>query len=188
MPDNTIVYISWIHWIGKTTLCKKIAEKTWMNHIIASSLLKKYRPDFGADKSLDGIESDVDAVLFGLKQEQDRAKSILFDWHFVLSDRENNLIKIKKYFFSQAGMKEIVILIDDISNIRMRLKERDGKDFSLDFLERFQNQELEYSREIADMLHIPHRVFDISESGLENIEEVLFNHVAKYAWTIEKYH
>ena len=177
MQNPSIIYISGIHWIGKTTLCSKIAEKIWMNHVIASSLLKKYKPDFEAIKSMESIKNDVNTVLYWLRQEQNGSRAILFDGHFVLSDKEQALIKIKRDFFLQAQIGQIIMLIDSTVDIKSRLKKRDNKDFSLDFLNQFQDLELEYSQEIASMLAVKHQIFDISKIWQDSIEETLLDYL-----------
>lgn len=174
---NKIIYISWITWVWKSTITKQISEKTGIYFVWASNILTKYKADFYINKTSESINRDVDIVLYWLKKEQINNKEILFDWHFVLINNKNEILKIKKDFFIESWISEIILIVDKVENIRERLKKRDNIDYDLDFLEKLQKQEIDYSIEIANILKIKHKIFDISKLWFERTKIDIINYI-----------
>lgn len=180
---NNLIFLWWINWVWKTTIWWQIAKKLWIKHIIASDIIKKLEI-FNIDKKNEkDISNESEIIVKYIKNYFWENNTIIFDAHFVLKDSKNNLIKIKKDIFKKIDISKIIIIIDDIKNIKEKLKKRDFKNYELNFLKYFQDEELKYSQEIAQELNIEHNIFDITEIWINNLEEVLINYFNENVWT-----
>lgn len=172
---NKTIFLWWSHWIWKTSIWNEISKSLNIKHIIASKLLKNHKI---YNKNIKNGDDFYNESKFIVKEFQKELSYdlILFDAHFLLN-YNNNLIKVKKEIFKKLNLKSIIILIDKVENIRERLKNRDNKDYNLDFLEKLQKQEIDYSIEIANMLKIEHKIFDISKLWFEQTKIEIINYI-----------
>lgn len=173
---NKIIFLWWIHWVWKTSIWDEISKDLNIKHITASKILENhisYNKDIKKEKDFYN-ESKLIIKEFQKELSDDL---ILFDAHFVLNDSCYNLIKVKKEIFKWLNLKSIIILIDKVENIRERLKKRDNKAYDLEFLEDLQKQEIDYSKEIANVLKIEHKIFDISKLWFEITKVEIINYI-----------
>ncbi|EKD44482.1 MAG: hypothetical protein ACD_71C00124G0009 [uncultured bacterium (gcode 4)] len=166
MENPSIIYVSWIHGVGKSTLCVKVANKIHVQYLIASALLRKYKADTDMQcSSTDQIDKDIDTVLFWVQSEMDIENTTLLDGHFVLYDRnKKKVIPIKKDFFDSIPIKHIFVLVDTISEIQKKLLKRGGEMlYTKDFIQEFQKAEVLHANTIARELWIPLSIMDLSK-------------------------
>lgn len=156
---NTI-FVAWVHWVGKTTLCKKVANEFIM-HIQASELIKnctisKNKP------SIDELRLQWSSIISKLKIEQQKSKTILFEWHFALYSN-NGIIKVDEAVFEQIGLNKIILLNDMTEYIHSRLITRDLNVPNIQSLNLLQQAELEHANYIASRLNIELFIKNISD-------------------------
>ena len=173
---NKTIFLWWIHWIWKTSIWNEISNTLNIKNITASKLLKNHKI---CSKEIKNEDDFYDESKFIVKEFQKELSDdlILFDAHFVLNDSNNNFIKVKKEIFQKLNIKSIKILIDKVENIKERLKKRDNKAYDLEFLEDLQKQEIDYSKEIANILKIEHKIFDISKLWFEITKVEIINYI-----------
>jgi len=161
---NKIIFIGGIHGVGKTTLCNQILKKIDINYYSASSLIKRLNKDSINDKNKNvaNINKNQDRLITAIDGYVDRAKECLIDGHFCLFDLDQKITKVSEKVFKKINPSSIVVVYDNVKNIRHKNNDRDTIDYDEKLLDNFQSQELVYSKYIAEKLKIPYMTFDVN--------------------------
>lgn len=149
-----IIFVAGIHGVGKTTFCKK---KGFKNVYIASELIKKYKSLDG--KLTDKIPNNQDILVKAVKEI--KQEQIYLDGHFSLLDLDEKIVILPFQLYKILGINEIILLTSKIFKIQERLKKRDGKIYSLDLLEEFQNSEIRQAKLVAQKLDIKLNIIEV---------------------------
>lgn len=168
-----MIFVGGIHGVGKTTFCKCFYKRFNINTYSASRLIEQKRNEqFSKDKKISNISSNQNVLIDALTELKISEQHYLLDGHFCLINKHGEVSRIPEETFFDLSPKGIILLIDSVEKIFGRLKQRDKFSFTVNFLERFQNEELKYSKEIANMLNIPYLVHNSSEH-LDDIDSFL---------------
>lgn len=163
---NNIILIGGIHGVGKTTTGEYIAEQTGLKFISAGEILiDSTIVEDNPSKSVSNIEDIQDLLIFGLRDIIEPESFYLLDGHLCLIDESGQIRKVPSYIFQKISPIAIIILTDTPSNIREKIKNRDGLDFTIGFLDMMQQEEENYGLEIASLLSIPCYIANLAESG-----------------------
>lgn len=164
--DKNIIFIGGIHGVGKTTLCKKITEKSHIKHYSAGQLIKMLKNGDGdiRDKGVKNINSNQDLLVAAIDQYLDKSTFAILDGHFCLLNTKHEINRIPKEAFEAISPIAIITLHDAVTNIENKIMRRDGIKYNVNLLSSFQNEEIIYSADIADYLGIPHLLFDVSDN------------------------
>ena len=158
---KNIIFVGGIHGVGKTTLCKKISKELSIDHFSSSDLISMLRVK--QDKKVDNIRDNQNMLLESVKCFLDNDKVYLLDGHFSLIDSDNFIQEIPIEVFELLGIRGIIILFDYEEKILERLKGRDNRDYSLQFIRNFQEKEISYAKQVAEKIKVPIRIIDISK-------------------------
>ncbi|MFX4238778.1 ATP-binding protein [Aliarcobacter butzleri] len=162
---NTIL-IAGIHGVGKTYYCS-LMKNEHFEHYTASSLIKKASNlKIDDNKKVENVNSNQQILIEAFKELRNQKDTIfLFDGHFVLLDKNMNFQKISLDVFKEFNLSEIIILIDNVSTIARRLKDRDNKDYmTTKLLSEMQNLEIEHGKFIAEKLNIPLHIINLEDN------------------------
>lgn len=171
MKTNNIIFVAGIHGVGKTTICSKICKKSGIKHYSASELISKYKVEnFKKDKKVENISKNQNILYHAVRKYLDNDKYYLLDGHFCLININGNVERIPLDIFERLPIREIVVLIDKAENIRLKLMNRDSNKYSLDFIKEFQNNEIEYAKEISKRLRVCCRCINVQEAEKELLE------------------
>lgn len=164
------VLIAGIHGVGKTHYCSLIKDKNY-EHYTASSLIKKASGNFKVDdnKKVRNVDANQQILINAFKELRTKRNTIfLFDGHFVLLDKNMKFQKINLEIFKEFNLSEIIVLIDDVSNIMKRLKYRDKVNhLTIEILDEMQNLEIEHATFIAEELDIPLQIINLKDDYAE---------------------
>ena len=94
----------------------------------------------------------------------------LLDGHFCLIDSHYSIKEVPINTYESLGIKEIIFNDEEI--ILKKLKSRDNKDYSLEFIKRLQQNEISYGKYIADKIKVPIRIIDLSR-GEADVESII---------------
>jgi adenylate kinase len=161
---NKIIFIGGIHGVGKTTLCNQICKKIDINHYSASNLIKRLNEDSIGEKSKNvaDINRNQDKLITAIDSYINKKQTYLLDGHFCLFNLEKKITKIPEKVFKKINPSSIVVVYDNIQNIRYKNNNRDAINYDEKLLDDFQCQELIYSKHIAEKLKIPYMMFDVN--------------------------
>jgi adenylate kinase len=161
---KNIIFVGGIHGVGKTTLCKKISKELSIDHFSSSDLISMLDlRRVKQDKKVDNIRDNQNMLLESVKCFLDNDKVYLLDGHFSLIDSDNFIQEIPIEVFELLGIRGIIILFDYEEKILERLKGRDNRDYSLQFIRNFQEKEISYAKQVAEKIKVPIRIIDISK-------------------------
>jgi adenylate kinase len=155
--NKSIFFIGGIHGVGKTTLCQFLSDKLPLNHYSASDLIKKYTQiDFPKNKHIKDISGNQDILISALDEFLEPNENCILDGHFCLLNSAGEITKIPLSTYIEMKPKAIICLFDDVNVIYERLVGRDRHGHDIEMLEKFQSDEIEYSRQVADHLDVPY--------------------------------
>lgn len=166
--NKNIIFVGGIHGVGKTTLCKKISKELSIDQFSSSDLIfmldsRKIKQD----KRVNNIRNNQKMLLESMKYFLDDDKVYLLDGHFSLIDSDNSIREIPIEVFELLGIRGIIILFDCEEKILERLKDRDNRDYSLEFIRNFQEKEISYAKQVAEKIKVPIRIINVSREGLD---------------------
>lgn len=167
--DKKIIFVGGIHGVGKTTLCKQLASSLCIDHYSASqliSMLKKHTSE-NDNKKVKNISGNQSLLISAINQYLDKDTATILDGHFCLLNTNSEISRIPKETFNDISPIAIITLHDEIANIEKKIKNRDGTDYDAKLLSSFQEEEIMYSTDIANILDIPHLIFNVSGNSNE---------------------
>ena len=149
-----MIFVCGIHGVGKTHFCRKLAEKTGRMVFSASSLIKRNVKDDFKEKQVDSIQDTQTVLLNDLRKLTLQTPDYILDGHLCLLDNKNKIHRIDMKFIKQMSISSIILLVDSPAEIKKNLEERDGLEWSENFIEQFQNSEIKYAKEISKKLDV----------------------------------
>ena len=149
-----MIFINGIHGSGKSYLCEKIKADCNIPIYTASQLISEYKNElYNSNKFVDHIDDNQHALIEKVKSIGINTQFIL-DGHLCLLNNQGEICRINENVIIQLNPTLILTKISDIHKICERLKNRDNKNYEVEFLEKFQNDEIEYAKELSLKLKI----------------------------------
>lgn len=149
-----MIFIGGIHGVGKSYFCERITNKTGLQAYSASKLIAELKNEqFKSDKLIADIGGNQNYLLDAVNRISE--KELILDGHFCLLNSSGEVERIPLDTFKQLPIKAIMVIYDDVSKIVVRLNARDGIKHNEETFEKFQNEELSYANEIAELLCVP---------------------------------
>jgi adenylate kinase len=152
-----ITFVGGVHGVGKSTCCQQASERTGIQWVTASALIKAERESAIAEHSKKVREAagNQDLLIRALRKRVSSShERIILDGHFSLLGADGEIILLGIEVFSQLGLEGIVVFRDDPASVSSRLRERDGQDWPISTVERHQDAEVEHGRVVASSLDI----------------------------------
>lgn len=165
-----MIFISGVHGVGKSYFCKKLKEKIDIEIYTSSQLIeKKKNVSFASDKKISDINDNQSYLLAEVRKLKDDNSFFLLDGHFCLLDEEGNITRISEETFMDLEPEAIVLLTEKAEIIVERRMKRDGIKVDIDQVNRFQEAEIIYAKEIARKLNVPLKI----SQGAKEIQSVI---------------
>jgi adenylate kinase len=153
---KNIAFIGGIHGVGKSTVCRQICDRLDLTHLSASELLKWGDINEDAEnKQVKDIQDTQDRLIVGLRNTIQTGKRYLLDGHYCLLNTNGEIKNIPVDTFQMINPFSLNIILDDVSEIKKRLEERDNKYYDYDLLMRMQDNELQYAKYLSEKLDVP---------------------------------
>ncbi|HZJ76222.1 MAG TPA: ATP-binding protein [Oscillospiraceae bacterium] len=168
MKKNNIIFVGGIHGVGKTILCKRISTQLLIEHYSCSELISMLdAKKIGNDKIVHDVNNNQNVLLNAAQRLLDDENIYLLDGHFCLINNDYLIKRIPINIYESLRIKGIILLTCDEKIILDRLKRRDGKDYSLEFIQLFQQKEIEYGKYVADKIKVPIKMIDLTRGKVE---------------------
>lgn len=156
-----IIFIGGIHGVGKTTICNEIVSTYSLDFYSASDIIANAKKEqFSSSKLIPDIEDNQFHLINGIKSTKSIHQYSILDGHFCLINDKREVSKIPKFVFDEIQPVALIIVIDEINTILKQLEKRDSNTYDTLFLEKFQYEELEYSKILANRLNIPLQIYN----------------------------
>lgn len=167
---RNMIFVGGIHGVGKTTLCKKMSTELLIEHFSSSELISMFDSRRIKDEKVaDDIKDNQNVLLNAVQQFLYKDRNYLIDGHFCLISSDYSIKEIPLNTYESLGIKGIILLYNDEEVILKRLKDRDHKNYSLEFIQYFQQKELSHGNYVADKIKVPIKVVNLSK-GEEDIK------------------
>lgn len=150
-----MIFVSGIHGVGKSFFCQLVREQLEFNTYSASSLIgQKKQSIFSRDKVIPDIDDNQNFLLEAITDFNRVSRQYLLDGHFCLLNSLGMVQRISQSTFTDIHPAAIVSLMEKSGVIADRRFKRDGINYKVEDIEVFQNEELQYAKEIATLLDI----------------------------------
>ena len=161
---NKIAFIGGIHGVGKSTVCHQICDKIDIEYLSASELIKWAEINTEKlNKKVKCIHETQDRLVIGLNNKIVENKFYLLDGHYSLLDQNNEIVNVPIETFKRINPNSLNIITGKISEIKIRLQNRDKKPYDQDLLRRMQNNELAYAKSLSISLGINLNIGTVSD-------------------------
>lgn len=154
-----MIFISGVHGVGKSYFCNLVKEATGIECYSASSLIKKRKKQgFPADKRVSDIDENQLYLLAAVDDLRASLGEFLLDGHFCLLNTEGVTTRISLDTFTTLKPEAIILLTEDPKIIAKRRQKRDNVEHKASDITAFQDEEIKYAEEVAEILHVPLKI------------------------------
>ena len=168
-----MIFISGVHGVGKSYFCNLVKEATGIECYSASSLIKERKKQgFPADKRVADIDENQLYLLAAVEDLRASLGEFLLDGHFCLLNTDGIITRISLDTFTILKPEAIILLTEDPEVIAMRRKDRDGVKHKASDIKAFQDEEIKYAKEVAELLQVPLKISNGSNDIDSTIEFV----------------
>lgn len=165
--NRNIIFIGGIHGVGKGTICQSVSKKINLKHISASEVLKWDEISLKENKKVENIDNTQLRLLSGLNALIKEELTYLLDGHYCLLNSIGKPEEISQQTFELISPKKLVVVVENIREIKSRLNNRDGAKYNLKLIDNMQKMEVKYAEELALKLDIPFlKIFSTEEDKL----------------------
>ncbi len=174
-----IIFVGGIHGVGKTTICRKISEVLSLKHYSASELISYIKSEnISRDKKVSNVKENQDILLESVDKYLDKEENYLLDGHFCLLNADGDITRVPYNTFNSLGIKAIIILVDEESQILKRLNNRDEKHYLLSIIKELQEREINYAHEVAKRIGVMCKIINASSDFDEMLlfVDTILNH------------
>ncbi|HYO95965.1 MAG TPA: ATP-binding protein [Polyangiaceae bacterium] len=149
-----IIFVGGIHGVGKTTLCRAVAEEMGVTHVSASELVRAgggvSEP---ATKVVSQIAANQAALIAALGALDDQV--LILDGHFSLLTTESRIEAVPLSTFAAMEPVALVLVSGQTEDVRSRLRDRDGAEYDAELLSEFQDAEAAHAVRVGTALGRP---------------------------------
>ena len=154
-----MIFISGVHGVGKSFFCDQVRERLGMESYSASRLIsERKKAGFPASKLIPDIDDNQPYLLDAVEELKAKGEDFLLDGHFCLLDGSGVITRIFENTFTSLHPDAIVLLTEDPAIIAERRSRRDDVAPVVDEIRIFQEEEIKYAQEIADLLKVPIKI------------------------------
>lgn len=150
-----MIFLSGVHGVGKTYFCEQIKRKIDIETYTASELISAEKEEcFSSDKYNKDIDDNQQHLLNAVRKLDSKESKHLLDGHFCLLNENGQTARINSDTFTILKPEAIILLTETSEVIAERRKARDNINCNVDEITEFQNEEIAYAKEIANILSV----------------------------------
>lgn len=152
---KNLIFIGGIHGSGKGIICDEIIKSSNLIHLTASQILKWEELSSQENKEVQNINETQDRLVKNLQSIISNNQRYLLDGHYSLLNKTGVPEKVPLSTFESISPSKLILVVANPEIIVERLKKRDLKNYSTEYISKFQELEIEYAKEIEQYLKIP---------------------------------
>ena len=153
---NSVVFVSGVYGVGKSTLCNKLAQKCRINFYSAGDVISDVNGEkYGSNKTVKDKELNQKILAEKISEKLEREKLIILAGHFCILGNDGRVEQIPLHTYSKLQLSSIILLESKPDIIIQNLIRRDGKEYSIKQIEEFLQTERNCAMHIAESLKIP---------------------------------
>lgn len=154
-----LVFCGGVHGVGKSSLCRALADEMDAVHISAGALLRLaglVKPSQYGILNHGENQLHIQAALQHYR-EQHTGGRIILDGHFCLLTQHHRIQALPCALFKSLRAVVLLVVVDDPSAVSRRLADRDGTGLDATLVCRFQRREVARAEAISHALGVPLR-------------------------------
>lgn len=149
----SLFFVGGIHGVGKSSFCSKLASTLSLRHLSAGELIRSCREDApSADKRVLNVDDNQDVLIGAVQGISIEGSPVLLDGHFCVLNLSEQLTRIPPQTFKRLGLIAALVMHDDVRAIQVRLRDRDGRNYSLAALREHQDAEINHARDVCSVI------------------------------------
>ncbi|WP_141604481.1 ATP-binding protein [Terrilactibacillus laevilacticus] len=162
------IFLAGIHGVGKSTLAAKLENELNLKSLSISNLIRNAGKNLdSANKRTGDISQNQELWKMELKNLKITEEILLLDGHFCLLDINKNITPLPFTTFAGTDMSKVILMQKNTQTIREQLLKRDNIEYSVDILQKLQENEtyqaIKYSEENNIKLFIFNESTDFPE-------------------------
>lgn len=153
---SKIIFLGGIHGVGKNTMCTLIEKEMDIVHLTASDLIKwsEISPDIN-NKEVSDVDETQNRLISALRGTIAPSKEYILDGHFCLLRPGGDISRVPFETFRAINPCAIAVMTEKPSIINKRLSRRNKKEYPVDLIRAFQQEEVSWAEEVSSKLNIP---------------------------------
>lgn len=151
-----VIFLAGAHGVGKSFLGKPVTDSLGIAYAAASTLIREElgSANWDNDKRVNNVDVNQEALISAVSRIADVSSRLVLDGHFVLRNKEGNLVALPVDVFRRLRIKGVILLEAPANVVVSRLAVR-GAPQSLTEVEEIASAELQHSEWICSELQIP---------------------------------
>ena len=146
-----MIFVCGVHGVGKDFYCEKLSADKGIPFYSAGNLISCVKKD----KKVDCVAKNQNILIEKVSQLEKLGQNIILAGHCCLINGEGSVERIDLKVFQKMNISEIIVLTLTPEKIVFNLKERDNQEWDINFVKKFQEEEVKYSKEISEKYEIP---------------------------------
>ena len=153
---QNLVFVSGVHGVGKSTICKAICNELNLYYLSASELIKwsEFNRD-PANKLVEDISKTQERLVSALNFSRQQGGNCLLDGHVCLFNSKSEVTRISLQTFELINPSIMCVITGTPHEIEESQKQRGGQVYSRRLIEEMQNSEVAHARQISTDLNVP---------------------------------
>lgn len=172
---GSVVFVSGVYGVGKSTLCDKLSKKCGIKFYSAGDVISEVNGErYGSNKTVKDKELNQDILVEKISEKLEHEKIILLAGHFCILGNDGQVEQLPEHTYSKLQLSSIILLEAVPEIIMQNLSRRDGKEYSIKQIEEFLITEKNCAVHIAENLNIPLFIYNMDFSNKDLEENYLF--------------
>lgn len=166
---SILVFCGGVHGVGKSSLCRALADQMNAVHLSAGALLRAAGLAKRSQYAVPDVRNNQASIQTALQEfrAEHYDRPIVLDGHFCLLTAQNRIEALPCSLFESLKPAAFLLVVDLPSAIASRIADRDGTLFEADLIDRFQRREVARAKSISRRLAVPLRVVAPADSAVD---------------------
>lgn len=172
---KSVIFVSGVYGVGKSTLCNEIAHKCHIGFYSASDLISEVNGEiYGANKKVKDKIANQIILIERVNEKIEHHNLVLLAGHFCILGSSGNMERLPLEIYEKLHISSIILLEANPSFIINNLEKRDGKQYLEIQIEEFMQAERDCSKKVSDILKVPLFVHNMDFSDRDVLDSCLF--------------
>lgn len=156
---GSVVFVSGVYGVGKSTLCERLSKRCRINYYSAGDVISNVNGEkYGSNKTVKDKELNQYILVEKITEKLESERIILLAGHFCILGNDGEVEQLPLHIYSKLQLSSIILLESEPDIIIQNLNRRDGKEYSVKQIETFLCTERNCAMHTAESLNIPLRI------------------------------
>ncbi len=153
-----MIFVCGIHGVGKTKYCTSLSIETGKKCFSASKLILKRGKDNFYHKKVENIKLNQSFLIDEVEKIKSTGMDFILDGHLCLLNQKGKIELIDREVMRALKIDFLIVLVDKPHVIQERMRQRDGILWDNQFVNLFQEKEIEYAKKLGMDLNIDYKI------------------------------